>query len=191
MSVKGRDQEIPSEIPMIMKGTRQEVWTQLEDTGMNQSQGEYGNAHGAVPKGPNDTTREESNIFVWKDIDERVGMFLSSPRGIDASMWPQTTGIAADGPLTVSSGIDAASLSDSSVGSEILESLPSSPDGLGHDILQNGWGTPMLRAIMEKAVAAPPTTEFRGEICTKADPDEILTEKHKRLQYKEMGLGTK
>ena len=31
MSVEGRDQEIPSELPMIMKGTRQDVWKQLED----------------------------------------------------------------------------------------------------------------------------------------------------------------
>jgi hypothetical protein len=39
-----------------------------------------------------------------------------------------------DGPLTVSSGIDAASFKPS-LGSEILEILLSSTYGLGHDLL--------------------------------------------------------
>ena len=43
----------------------------------------------------------------------------------------------ADGPTTDSTGIDAASLKDSSLGSEILETLPSSADRLGHNSLQD------------------------------------------------------
>ena len=98
-----------------------------------------------------------------------------------------------DGP--VSSGIDAASLSDSSLGSEILESLPSSQDGLGHGLLQNhpqtGGGVPLLRATMEKEVIVPPTTEFGTEDCTKADLERILKGEHRRLQYRERGPWTK
>ena len=88
----------------------------------------------------------------WKDISGK--MPSDSPRRLDASMRPQTpsngsdigstsTGIDAvsivaysedsDGPMTVSLGIDAASLSDSSLESEVLESLPSSPDVQEHD----------------------------------------------------------
>ena len=98
--------------------------------------------------GENDTTQENDKIFVWKDIWKKVEMSCDSLKVIDSSMQPQTqsnvsdtgsisTGIVAssmlshsrdsDGPMTVSSGIDAASLSDSRLGSEILETLPSSP----------------------------------------------------------------
>ena len=42
------------------------------------------------------------------------------------------------GPMTESSGIDAASLSDSRSGTEIPEMLPSLLDRSGHDILEGG-----------------------------------------------------
>ena len=92
--------------------------------------------------------------------------------GIDAvsiSVYRQDS----DGPLRVSSGIDAASLSYSSIGSEVLESLPSSPVGLGHNPLQNGSGMTMPRDIIKKAVATLSTTESEGE--------------HKHPQYGEIG----
>ena len=89
--------------------------------------------------GTNDMTQEENNIFVWKDIGKK--MPCDSRRRLVASMWSQTpsngryigltsTGIEAvsisvysedsDGPMTVLSGKDAVSLSDSSIGSEVL-----------------------------------------------------------------------
>jgi hypothetical protein len=97
--------------------------------------------------GTNDTTQVKNHIFEWKDIGGKVPS--GSPRRLDAYMRPQTPsngsdigstspGIDAvsivaysedsDGPMRVSSGIDAASLSDSSIGSKVLESLPSSSD---------------------------------------------------------------
>ena len=126
--------------------------------------------------GTNDTTREENNIFVWKDIGGK--MPIDSHRRLDASMWLQTpsngsnigltsTGIDAvslsvysedsDGPMTVSSGIYAASLSDSSIGSEDLQSLPSSPHGQEHDLLKDDGETTMTRDNIKKTIAEAST----------------------------------
>ena len=125
-------------VPMIIEVPSQEMKEQLD----------VANKTRQVEGTPeNYTTQEKDNIFAWKDIWKKVGMSCDSRKVIDASMQPWTpTGIVAssmssysgdsDGPMTVSSGIDTASLSDSSFGSEILETLPSSPYGLGHDLLQ-------------------------------------------------------
>ena len=69
--------------------------------------------------------------------------------------------------MTVLSGIDAASLSDSSIGSEVLESLPSSPDGLGHDPLQNGRGMMMPatdRVVVDTIQATAEMTGLEDEM---------------------------
>jgi hypothetical protein len=100
--------------------------------------------------GIKDMTQEGNHILVWKDIGGK--MRSDRPRRLNASIRQQRpsngsdigstpTGIDAvsilvyskdsDGPITVSSGIYAASLSDSSLGSEVLFC-----DGLEHDLLQ-------------------------------------------------------
>ena len=80
--------------------------------------------------------------------------------------------------MRVSSGIDAASLTDSSLGSEILETLPSSVDGLGYNLLQNhpqpSGGVLLRQATMEMEVIESLTTEIRIEASTKSDPDSAL-----------------
>ena len=88
----------------------------------------------------NGTTQLENHIFEWKDIGGKVPS--DSPTRLEASMRPQTqdndrnkdwtsTEVDAvsistfsedsDGPMTASSGKDAVLLSDSRLGSEVLE----------------------------------------------------------------------
>ena len=58
--------------------------------------------------------------------------------------------------------------------SEVLESLPSLPNGLEHDLLQNEGGMTMLQDIIEKTVnALEKTTGSERE--------------HKHPQYREIG----
>ena len=91
-----------------------------------------------------------------------------------------------DGPITMSSGIGAASLSNSRIGSKSLELLPSSPDGLGHNLLQTGGGMPLPRAIMEKAVASLSTTGFERSKSTRST-ERLGLEEHP-LNYQLEGM---
>ena len=139
-------------------------------------------------------------------------MSRDSPKVIDASIQPHTqsndsdigsvsTGIVAFsisshsgdsvGPMTASSGIDAVSLSDSSSGSEILETLPSSLGGLGHDFLQThpqpGRGVLLQQITVGKEVVESQTTVIRMEASAKADPDRVSEGGHMHLHYTEGG----
>ena len=120
-------------MPMIIEGTNLEMKEQLEVANMT---GQLMGTNSELYKTrENDTTQERDNIFMWKDIWKKVEMSCNNPEVIDASMQPHTpsngsdidsvsTGIDAlsmlshsrdsDGPMTASSGIDAALLSDSS-----------------------------------------------------------------------------
>ena len=76
-----------------------------------------------------------------------------------------------------------------------METLPSSADGLGHNLLQNHpqpIGVVLLqRANLEKEVVESPTTEIRMEASTKADPDGISEGEQRQLQYAERQPGTR
>ena len=100
-----------------------------------------------------------------------------------------------DGPLTVSSGIDAACLSDSSLGSEILETMPSSADGMGQDLLQShtqpNGGLLLQRATWGKELVEVPSTGFRMEASTKADPDKITEGALRHPQHTKGWPGTR
>ena len=97
------------------------------------------------------------------------------------------------GPMTASSGIDAVSLSDSSSGSEILETLPSSLGGPGHDFLQThpqpGRGVLLQQITVGKEVVESPTMVIRMEASAKADSAKVLEEEHRHLQYTDNGPG--
>ena len=93
--------------------------------------------------------------------------------------------------MTASSGIDAVSLSDSSSGSEILETLPSSLGGLGHDFLQThpqpGRGVLLQQITVGKEVVESPTMVIQMEASAKADPDRVSKGEHRHLHYTELG----
>ena len=65
---------------------------------------------GLYATGAKDTTQEEDNIFVLKDIGEKVKMSCDSPKVIDASMQPQTPSNGSDID-SISTGIAASSMS--------------------------------------------------------------------------------
>ena len=69
-------------------------------------------------------TQERYNIFVGKDVWEKVEMSCDSPKEIDDSMQQQIPKRYSDVPITI-------------FRSDTLEALPSSHDGLGHDLLRN------------------------------------------------------
>ena len=46
--------------------------------------------------GENDTTQEQGNIFVWKDIWKKLEVSCDSPQTKDASMQPQTPSNGSD-----------------------------------------------------------------------------------------------
>ena len=103
-----------------MESTRQDIWKQLGDTGLEI--GAKPLATDAITRvevsarmhtglhmtGTNDMTQEENHIFVWKDIGGK--MPSDSPRGLDASMRPQTP-INGSAIGLKSTGIDAVSIS--------------------------------------------------------------------------------
>ena len=80
-------------------------------------------------------------------------------QGNDSNIGSVSTGIVAlsissrsGGPMTESSGIDAASLSDSSSATEIPETLPSLLDRQGHDFLQT-HPQPRRRGVLRHQIA--------------------------------------
>ena len=195
-------------MPMIIEGTNLEMKEQLEVANMTGQL--MGTNSELYETRENDMTQERDNIFMWKKVE----MSCNNPEVIYTSMQPHTpsngsdidsvsTGIDAlsmlshrgdsDGPMTASSGIDTASLSDLSLGSGILETLPSSLGGLGHDRLQitpQQRGKMLLqRATMEKEVAESMTTRIRMEASTRDNKDSISEGEHMHLQYTEGGRG--
>ena len=82
-----------------------------------------------------------------------IGLTSTSIDGVSISVY-------SDGPMKVSSGIDPTSLSDSSIGSKVLELLPLSPDVREHD---DELIEIPPRDIIEKKNTTLPTMESERE----------------------------
>jgi hypothetical protein len=100
MSVECRNRESTSKLPMTVDRTRQEIWKQLDEMGLKMEATplatdaitrvkEGVSMHtGLHVTGTNDTTQEENNVFVWKDVGGKI--HRDNPRILDASMQPDT-----------------------------------------------------------------------------------------------------
>ena len=146
----------------------------------------------------------QGDIFDYKDIWKRSQkrgdsmLPLTPSKGSDmslvstgiyaSSMSSHSGGSDTDEPLAASSGIDAASHTDSSLGSEILEILPSSTDCPRRDLLKSHpqpndpplallpvekgiVGTLPRTATLEREAFELPTMELKMETNKEVDTD--------------------